>query len=313
MRELLPLILPIFILMGVGFLAVRGNAVSRQQVQALSLFVLNFALPALILNALLRQDLRQTLNWSYVAAFALGSLVAFAAVFALGRLVLRRPLDGAAIAALGASASNSGFVGFPVAHLSLGSVALTALPLCMLVENILIIPLALALGEMARQEGQSPRRLAAETVRRLSRTPLILAIVAGVVLSGLGLRLPQWAATPLALMADASVPCALFVVGGTLAGLKAATVGADVTLVVLGKLVLHPLAVAFFFALVGGVDPALLAAGLIMAGSPMLTIYPILGGRFGREKESAAALLAATAASFATLLVVLSLVLPGAG
>lgn len=313
MTALLPLILPIFLLMGVGFLAVRSGSASQQQVQALSQFVLNFALPALILNALLRQDLRQTLNWSYVAAYGLGSLVAFAAVFGLSRMVLRRPLDGAAIAALGASASNSGFVGFPVAHLSLGPVALTALPLCMLVENMVIIPLALALGEMATQEGKSPARLVAETLRRLSRTPLILAILAGVLLSGLGIHLPQWIATPLSLMADASVPCALFVVGGTLAGLKAASIGGDVALVVTGKLILHPLAVGAFLALFGGVDPALLAAGLIMAGSPMLTIYPILGGRFGREKESAAALLAATGVSFVTLLVLLSLVLPQAG
>ena len=44
----------------------------------------------------------------------------------------------------------------------------------------------------------------------------------------------------------------------------------------------------------------------------MLTIYPILGARFGQEKAGAAALLAATALSFLTLLVALSLILPAA-
>jgi predicted permease len=179
MTQLLPLILPIFLLMAVGFAAVRARFISEAQVQALGVFVLNFALPALILNALLRQDLRQTLDWNYIAAYAFGSLAAFAAVFLVARFVLRRPLDAAAIAALGASAANSGFVGFPVAQLALGAVALTALPLSMLVENILIIPLALALGEMARHQGGSPGRLVLETGRRLSRSPLILAILAG--------------------------------------------------------------------------------------------------------------------------------------
>lgn len=313
MTQLLPLILPIFLLMAVGFAAVRTRFAGEAQVQALGAFVLNFALPALILNALLRQDLRQTLDWSYVAAYALGSLAAFAIAFLLARVALRRPLDAAAVAALGASASNSGFVGFPVTQLALGAVALTALPLTMLVENILIIPLALALGEMARQHGQSPGRVALETARRLARSPLILAIAAGAILGAAGVHLPGWLATPLSLMANASVPCALFVVGGTLAGLGAASVGADVALVVAGKLVLHPLAVAAAFRLIGGVPPQLLAAGLIMASCPMLTIYPILGARFGQEKASAAALLAATALSFLTLLAALALILPAAG
>lgn len=312
MTQLLPLILTIFLLMAVGFVAVRTRFIAEAQVQALGVFVLNFALPALILNALLRQDLRQTLNWSYIAAYALGSLAAFGIAFAVARVVLRRPLDASAIAALGASAANSGFVGFPVAHLALGAVALTALPLSMLVENILIIPLALALAEMARQQGQTPGQVALGTVRRLSRSPLILAILAGAILAAIGVHLPDWLATPLSLMANASVPCALFVVGGTLAGLGATSVGADVALVVAGKLILHPLAVAASFALVGGVPPQLLAAGLILASSPMLTIYPILGARFGQEKASAAALLAATALSFLTLLMALSLILPSA-
>lgn len=312
MTQIPPLILPIFLLMAVGFCAVKARLVTTAQVQALGVFVLNFALPALIVNALLRQDLRQTLDWGYLVAYALGSLAAFAAAFAVARLVLRRPLNVAAIAALGASASNSGFVGFPLAHLALGSVALTALPLSMLVENLIIIPLALALGESALQHGQAPARLALATLRRLSRTPLMLAILTGAILAAFGFHPPQWLATPLALMADASVPCALFVVGGTLAGLGATSIGADVALVVTGKLILHPLAVAAAFALVGNIPPQLLAAGLILASSPMLTIYPILGARFGQEKAGAAALLAATAASLITLAVALTLILPAA-
>ena len=112
------------------------------------------------------------------------------------------------------------------------------------------------------------------------------------------------------MMADASVPTALFVVGGTLAGLKIGSAATDISLIVLGKLLLHPIAVAGAFLLVGGVPPGLMAAGIILAGSPMLTIYPILGARFGYDRVGAAALLVATTLSFVTLAVVLGLVLP---
>lgn len=311
MSTLLSLIAPIFVLIGVGFAAVRLGFVSEKLIQALGSFVLNFALPALILFALLQQDLRETLNWSYILAYSAGSLAVFLPTLLLIRVGLKRPLPQAAIAALGGSASNSGFVGFPVASLALGAPALTALPLSMLVENILVIPLALALAEMGTQEGQTPGKVIGTTLRRLARTPLILAILLGVMLSALGLRLPVPLATALDMMADASVPCALFVIGGTLAGLRTGSVAADVSAIVVAKLILHPLAVTGAFLLIGGVPPGLMAAGIILASSPMLTIYPLLGARFGYDRVCAAALLVATTLSFVTLAVALARVLPG--
>lgn len=312
MTDLLSLTAPIFLLMAIGFAAVRARLAPLALVEALGFFVLHFALPALILHALLSQDLRQTFNWSYIFAYAVGSLAVFAAALLLFRTFLSKPLSEAAMAALGSSAANSGFIGFPLVSLALGAPALVALPLSMLVENILIIPLALALAEIGRQEGQTLAGIIRHTAGRLARTPFLLAIPVGVILSAFGLHPPQPLATAIEMMADASVPCALFVVGGTLATLRASSVAGDVLWIVLGKLVLHPLAVAAAFMLIGGVPADLMAAGIIMASAPMLTIYPILAGRFGHGEMGAAALLAATMLSFATLAVVLALVLPEA-
>lgn len=305
MIELVSLILPIVILIGVGFVAVYTRAVSPPVVQALGVFVLNFALPALILHALLQQDLRQTLNWNYIVVYGAGSLITFGVVLAVARAFLGMPLPVASMAALGSSASNSGFVGFPVASLAVGAPALTALPLSMLVENILIIPLALALAESAGHRGQGVAQIIGRTVRRLARTPLILAIVFGAALSALGVRFPGPISLTLEMMADAAVPCALLVVGGTLAALKVQSVAGEVALIAAGKLVLHPLLVVLGFALVGGVPPGLMAAGIVLASAPMLTVYPIIGARFGQERLCAAALLATTVAAFVTMLIFL--------
>jgi predicted permease len=310
--DLLSLTLPIFLLIGLGFAAMRLRWVSENFVEGLGFFVLNFALPALVLNALLGQDLRQTFNLHYVVAYAGGSLAVFFAALLLFRAWLGRKLTHSAIAAFGGVASNSGFVGFPVASLAVGAPALTALPLTMLVENVLIIPLALALAEAGSQQGQQLRAVALQTLRRLSRMPLILAIFLGMALSAFGFGLPRPASAAIAMVADASAACALFVVGGTLAALKPASFAGDLVWIVLAKLALHPLAVAAGFALLGGVPPGLFAAGIILASAPMMTIYPILGQRFGLGGLAAAAMVAATAVSFATMTVVIGLA-PGNG
>jgi predicted permease len=205
-------------------------------------------------------------------------------------------------------ASNSGFIGFPIASLALGAPALIALPLSMLVENALIIPLALALAEIGSQQGRPLRDIARRSLLRLARMPLFLAILLGIFFSALGLRLPGPISTAVAMVADASAACALFVVGGTLAGMAATSLAGDILWILLGKLLLHPLAVGGGFALLGGTPSELTAAGIILASAPMLTVYPILGQRFGLGELCAAALVAATAAGFATMTLVVGLV-----
>jgi predicted permease len=309
--DLLSITAPIFLLIALGFVATRTGIVKRDFIQGLGFFVLNFALPALILRALLGQDLRETFNVAYVAAYAGGSLAVFLGAFIVFRYWLRRSLPHAAIASLGGVASNSGFVGFPIAALAVGMPALTALPLAMLVENALVIPLALVLAEAGQTIGKSPSSVARKTLLRLARTPLFLAILVGLVLSALGIRPPVPISTTIAMVADASTACALFVVGGTLAGMTAMSAPGDLAWIVLAKLVLHPLAVAAGFVLLGGVPPGLMAAGIVLASAPMLTVYPILGQRFGLGPLCAAALVAATAASFITITAAIGLVETG--
>jgi malonate transporter len=307
MLDLLSITLPIFLIIALGFATVRGKLVPADLVPALGFFVLNLALPALVLHALLAQDLSQTFNWNYLFAYAGGSLLIFAVMLVLFQIILKRDLPHAAIAALGSVASNSGFVGFPVATLAVGAAALTALPLSMLVENVLVIPLALALAEAGSQRGQTFGAAVRQTALRLVRMPLLIAIVLGIILSALGVRLPAVLDTTIGMVANASAACALFVVGGTLAGIKAASLDGDLVWIAIGKLILHPLAVWAGFVLLGDIPSDLMAAGIILASSPMLTVYAIFGQRFGLGALAAAALVAATAAGFVTMTIVLGL------
>ncbi|MNP75516.1 hypothetical protein D3C76_1725840 [compost metagenome] len=69
----------------------------------------------------------------------------------------------------------------------------------------------------------------------------------------------------------------------------------------IGKLLLHPLAVLLCFALLPPVDPVLRVAGVLFACSPMMSIYPILGQRFGLEGRCAAALVVCTVLAFVSI------------
>ncbi|HAW40735.1 MAG TPA: permease, partial [Pseudomonas sp.] len=48
-------------------------------------------------------------------------------------------------------------------------------------------------------------------------------------------------------------------------------------------------------------DPELRLAGILMAAAPMMSIYPILGARYGLEGRCAAAVVSATVLSFLSI------------
>ncbi|WP_099864301.1 AEC family transporter [Pararhizobium haloflavum] len=308
MLDLFSITAPIFLLIGVGFVAVLSGIVAKHQAQALAVFVLNFALPALIIDALSTKPFDQLFDARYLAAYAIGSLLVFGAMFLVMRYAVGRSLSHAAIAALGSSGSNSGFIGYPVAVLVIGELAAVGLALNMMIENMVIIPLALALAESGLQSGQSLATILRATGRRLVRNPIIIAIVIGMALSLSGVTLPGPVDTAIGMMATASAPAALFVIGAALVGLRLGSMALDVGLIVAAKLIAHPLAVAFGFMLLPGVDPDLVVAAVIFAGVPMLSVYPIFGQRFGMEGVCAAALMVATLAAFFTTTMLLGIV-----
>ena len=216
---------------------------------------------------------------------------------------------------MGMSCSNSGFVGYPVLLLALPEVASTALALNMIVENLVMIPLVLVLAESAAgRRASAGWRIAAHVGGRLVRSPILIALVLGMLVSGAQAPVPPLVAQSVELLAASSAALSLVVIGGTLAVVPLNGLGASILLVASGKLVLHPL--AFGLALlalevlgVGVGDDRLAAAAVIMAAMPVMSIYPILAQRFGQEREAALAMLGMTVLSFFTITAILALVL----
>lgn len=301
MLAVLTITAPIFILIALGFISARIALLNREQIRGMGGFVINFALPALVFKALADRSIGEVLNVPYLLAYALGSLTVFGLGFAISRWLRKEGLSASALSAMGMSVSNSGFIGYPIVAMALGPPAAVALALGMLVENLLMIPLALALAEAGTQGSSPTLAVVRETAKRLLKNPVIIAISLGLALSLLEVRLPVILATTIDMLAKASAPVALFVIGGVLYGVKTRGVLLDVGQIAVGKLLLHPLAVFASFWLLAPIDPQLMVAGVLFASTPVMSIYPILGQRFGLEGRSAAALVVSTCLAFFTI------------
>lgn len=303
---LIEIFLPVFAVIGLGFVAIRTRYLDPATVQPLGTVVIRIALPALILLALAGTPAQGALNTGFLLAYAAGSLGTMLICMAIARYVLGLSRIVTAVVGLAVSMANSGFMGLPIGQALMGAeLATLILAHCMIVENVLILPLALLLIALAAQgDVQQTRR---KIISDLLRNPLLIALLVGLVISFAGIELPELARDTLAFLARISGPLALLVIGGMLASLPAQGRVAVVGLMVAGKLVLHPLTVWGATGLVSGIGGVMAMGAVLFAAMPMITIFPLLGAKAGQGQLSAYGLLVATLCSFATLPVVVYL------
>ena len=306
MLDILAITSPIYVIVLLGYLSTRFGLFDKPDMRVFGKFVLNLALPALIFNALAQRHITEVLRPAYLLAYLGGSLLIMSTAYLTARHLGGLNRIRSTFLAMGMSCSNSSFIGFPILMLMLAPVAGVALALNVIVENMVMLPLLLVMAENARGGGGTWRQVAAGTLKRLSRNPLVLSVTAGLAISLAEVELPAPMLRTVTLFAQASGGLSLFVIGGTLVGLSLSSGWQRVVPLVAGKLVGHPLAVLLVISLlpligVAPMEPALRSAALLMAAMPMLSIYPILAQAYGEADRSATALLICMVASFFTL------------
>ena len=305
MLNILSITGPIYLSIGVGYVATRRGFFSKVDGQVLGRFVLNFGLPAMLFNALAQRQFSEILHPSYLLAYGVGSLLALSAGFAIWRWGRGKGRSESGLVALGFSSSNTGYVGYPILLQILGPAAGVGLALSMLIENLLIIPLALGIADSGEVAHESWWRTVWASVKGMFKLPMIWAILAGFSCSLLGIHLPEVLSKTVNLFAASTVAVALFVNGGSLVGMRFFGALSEVSWVAFGKLVLHPLFVGVMLWVVGPMETGLQISAILLAAMPMLGIYPLLAQRHGHQALCAAALLVTTVISFFTISLIL--------
>ncbi|MFA7668838.1 MAG: AEC family transporter [Burkholderiaceae bacterium] len=310
MLQILSTTAPIFILIGLGYLSVMTGLISRETTRGMGLFVITIALPAMILRGMVNKPLRASLDMDFLMGYALASILLFAMGALVFRYLRRASATESSLAGLGMSSANTGFIGLSICTVVLGTEpASRAVAMSIMVETMLMYPLTLALADAATGHG-GQRALANlfATLKRLSRNPLLITIAVGLFLAVFQIPLPDVALQSIDMLAMTAAPVGLFAVGGNLHGLRPAGMVADASGIALSKLILHPAITAVVFMLFPGLDPVMRKAGLLFAASPLLSIYPIIGMRYGLEDRCSTALLLCTVLSFVSISIMIALI-----
>ncbi len=308
MEQIITVILPIFMILSAGYLSIHLKMLDRSHIQAISQFIIKIALPAFLLHALSTRPFAEIWQAPYFFAYLLGSLILFFSTFLLYRKFFQLPQTQASVMGFGGSMSNTGFIGTAVLTLLIGQAAVPYLAMTLMIENIIMLTLMLVLAETGLNQDKSLTELCYSSFKNISKNPVILSIIFGLMGSMLSIQWPEAVAFSLKSLAATASPLAIFVIGASLAGLDLKQIGQDVAIMCSIKLVLMPVVIGLAIYMMPLTTSQMLYAGVILAALPMASAFGIYGQIYGIPERSAAPVMVSTVLSLLVIAAILHFV-----
>ncbi|MCB2115986.1 MAG: AEC family transporter [Rhodobacteraceae bacterium] len=296
--------LPFFALMGLGWGAGRLRFFPDVATEWLTRFVFYFALSAMLFRFTANLSLAEIFDPTFVLAYLTGCTVVYLLAFGVA-LARRVSIPEASVEAQCAVIGNTGFLGVPMLTMLLGPEAAGPVMMVLAVDLIVFSSL-ITLIITASREGHVSPRIVKVLVLGLLKNPMIVAMVAGLLWSGLKLPVPQPLEEFMTLLGAAATPGALFAIGASLASKSAERVSVAVWLSFC-KLILHPAAVAVAALYIFDVNP--FAAGVMIAAAalPVAGNVYILARHYGvAPQRVSASILISTVVSIVTVSAVIA-------
>jgi len=287
---LINIVLPVFVIIGAGFIVAHTKSLNPQTLSRVSLYILG---PALVFSKLSKTTISGS-DFAQIVAFTiLGTLIVLFLSWITARfLSLDRSRESAFM--LSCSFVNHGNYGLPLVLFAFGQEGLERALIYFVTGAFLANTLAVFIASRGKAK-------ATTSLLNIFRIPMIYAILAAFAVNATDFVVPEAILKPLNMAADATIPVMLLLLGAQLASTY---LGGQVRLISL----------AVFVRLVGGAIVGLLVATLmgltgvtrqacvVEHSTPTAVMTSILAMEFGTEPEFVTgAIFASTLASIITM------------
>lgn len=242
MNALLDVILPVFLVIGAGYLATRGRLLSDAAIDGLMSFAQGIAVPCLLFQGVARLDLASDVALAPFLSFYIGALVCFAVGGLGARYIFHRPGPDCVAIGFACLFSNTLLLGLPITERAYGPGALTTNYALIALHSPLMYAFGITAMEIVRSHG---RGLPVLGILRqigggLVTNPLIIGISAGFAVNLGGIGVPVVLSDAIGMVSSAGIPAALFGLGGVLYRYRPDGDLRIVAMVTILSLILHP-------------------------------------------------------------------------
>ncbi|WP_065410101.1 AEC family transporter [Pseudobacillus wudalianchiensis] len=206
--ELLMIILPAFMIFFAGFL---GQKIIGFDIRSISKAALYIMSPFLAFRTFYTNEL--TMEYFYIILFCLVLCIVLVLIIGLTGYFMKASKPQMSAMILGGAFMNSGNYGAPVVLFAFGAAGFDYAVIMMVFQSLLMNTVGLFFASLGGEDESS----LTQSLKSVVRMPVIHGAFAGVTLQLLSIHIPQAFMEAVSLVADASIPTVMLVLGMQLA------------------------------------------------------------------------------------------------
>lgn len=261
-------VLPVFGIVGIGWLAARAGVFGKAAIDGISEFVFTIAIPLLLFRTLATANLPDDIPWGVLFSYYGGAYATFGLGMLLGAVLFGKSLSEQGAFAGSACYPNTVLLGIPIVLSVLGDSASVPLFIVIGVHSTLLVPpMVIVLGLGKNRTGAVLGGLR-ETLLDLIRNPLVIGLISGVLYGRFAPPLPRPIDDIIRMLGGAGAPVALFVLGGSLAQYRISGYFGQAMAISALKLAIMPLIVWLLATRVFDLSPTWAWTVTLVAGMP---------------------------------------------
>lgn len=280
----------LFLLIGVGYGAVRGGLLPLSSTGVLTSLLLKVTMPATIFTSMIRPfDPSFARDALIIVAIGTVLLLLYAAIGAGLARAFRVPLGRRGIWMLCITFSNNGFMGFPVAYALFGDEGLALAVMLGIPSNLLMYSLGASQVSTDRCAGGAKERL---SVKQVLSSAVNVSILLGLIFYAAQIPVPEVIFSPLEQLSNITTPLSMLITGISLAGSPLSSLFRDRDAItgVVTRLVLLPLVTWLLLLPLPIENPLVTCVTLVIMAMPSASVATAMAQRYGSSTELAARL-----------------------
>ena len=270
---------PIFGIAIFGYISAKLEWVSENNSKVLTRFVFYFAVPLFLLRKFVNSDLPNELPLDLLGSYYIPvGIVYFIGLFIIAKS-FRHDRSKSVITALSTTFGNGVLLGLPVLLSTVGEDPVVPFFIILAFHSLSLFTISTILLERAKrlnyadfegmpEQSTSTIRTIFELLNSLGRNPILVAIVLGLALNMLNLKLPYTFDKIAEIMGNTVTGASLFALGATMNHYKLSGQIGPSLVISLCKIILLPALVFAFGTYVFELDKVWLIAALVFAAQP---------------------------------------------
>ncbi len=258
--EVILIVLPAFIIFGIGYIGQKRIGFDRKSISTAALYLMY---PFLAFRTFYQNKV--TLDYLYIVLFCVSLMIILIVLVTVIAKIQAQTKPKSSAMVLSSVFMNSGNYGVPIILFAYGKAGVDYAIIMMVVQSLLMNTVGLYYA--ARGSSTSSLNMK-EAAGKIARMPINHAVVLGLLVQVTHIKIPEFIMQAVNLVADATIPTIMLVLGMQLASLTKGTVKwRELSTIFTIKLMISPV-IAFGLTVLLGLNPLLTSILVILSAMP---------------------------------------------